>query len=73
MANQTVGLNVQDANPYNMVVTASGTLISRDIELVVNLTTVTSKQQVLTALDQLKLFYEQSLGAGAETMSAAPP
>lgn len=75
MANQTIGINVKDKNPYTMTVTNSGTLIGSDIELVMNLSLATplTKEDILIALDQFKLFYEQSLGPGAETMGAAPP
>lgn len=73
MANQTLGINVVDKNPYNITVTASGTLIGSDIELVVNLSTVTSKEDILVALEQFILFYQQSLGPGAEGQGAAPP
>jgi hypothetical protein len=61
MANQTVGINVVQANPYTYTLTASGTIISSDIELVINLTNVTSKEQVLIALDMFKeIFTVQS-------------
>lgn len=70
MANQTVGINVQDTNPYNFVLTASGTLVSRDIELVINLTNVTSKEQVLLALDQFKEIFTVTKPAG---LAVLPP
>lgn len=75
MANITIGLNVADKNPYNMVVTGSGTLVSRDIELVISTTTATaiSKEDILIALAMFTEFYQQSLGPGAEGMGAAPP
>ena len=60
MANQTIGINIQDRNPYNITTTASGTLIGKDIELVVNLSTVTSRQDVLTALDQFSEYFQSS-------------
>lgn len=73
MANQTLGINVRALDPYSITVTASGTLIGSDIELVINRTTVLSKMEVLLALMALTEFYQQSLGPGAETMGAAPP
>lgn len=60
MANQTVGLNVQDTNPYNFTLTNSGTLVGSDIELVINLTNVTSKEQVLLALEQFELIFTET-------------
>lgn len=73
MANQTTGVNVADLSPYGITVTASGTLVGNDIELVVNLSTVKSKEEVLLALAAFKQFFEQSLGPGAEGQGAAPP
>lgn len=73
MANQTLGLNLRELNPYSVTVTANGTLVGADIELVLNLTTVKSKMDVLLALIAFTEFYQQSLGPGAETMGAAPP
>ena len=64
MANQTVGLNVQDRNPYNMTVTNSGTLISKDVELVYNQATVITREDLLIAIDQIKAFVEQASGTG---------
>lgn len=64
MANQTVGLNVQDRNPFNMTVTNSGTLISKDVELVYNQATVITREDLLIALEQIKLFLEQASGSG---------
>jgi len=64
MANQTVGLNVQDRNPFNMTVTNSGTLISKDVELVYNQATVITREDLLTALEQIKVFLEQASGSG---------
>ena len=65
MANQTLGLNIQDKNPYNYTLTASGTLVSKDIELVITLTTVTSKEDVLIALDMFKeIITRQQAGIG---------
>lgn len=62
MANQTAGINVQDRNPYNVTVTNSGTLIGSDVELVYNKATVLSRQDLLTAIEQLKVFVEQASG-----------
>ena len=73
MANQTLGVNLGQFNPYSVTVTGSGTLIGSDIELVVNLSTVPSKQDVLLALLTLTEFYQQSAGAGQENQGAAPP
>jgi hypothetical protein len=70
MANQTVGVNVQDTNPYNFTLTASGTLVGSDIELVINLTNVTSKEQVLLALDQFKLIFTET---NAAQQAVLPP
>lgn len=70
MANQTVGLNVQDTNPYNFTLTASGTLVGKDIELVINLSNVTSKEQVLLALDQFKEIFTVTKPAG---LAVLPP
>ena len=64
MANQTVGLNVQDRNPFNMTVTNSGTLISKDVELVYNQATVITREDLLIALEQIKVFLEQASGTG---------
>lgn len=68
MANQTVGINVGVVNPYNFTLTASGTLVSSDIELVINLTNVTSKEQVLLALDQFKLIFTETLPAQQQVL-----
>ena len=75
MANETIGLNLGKLNPYSVTVTGSGTLVSSDIELVYNLgaTTPITKEDILLALDTFKQFIVQSLGPGAETMSAPPP
>lgn len=62
MANQTVGLNIQDRNPYNMVVTNSGTLIGSDVELVYNQSTVLTRQDLITAVEQILVFLEQASG-----------
>jgi hypothetical protein len=70
MANQTVGVNVQDTNPYNFTLTTSGTLVGDDIELVINLTNVTSKEQVLLALDQFKLIFTETKPNG---LAVLPP
>jgi len=70
MANQTVGLNVQDTNPYNFTLTASGTLVGSDIELVINLSKVTSKEQVLLALEQFELIFTETKAAG---LAVLPP
>ncbi len=70
MANQTVGLNVQDTNPYNFTLTTSGTLVGSDIELVINLSKVTSKEQVLLALDQFELIFTETKPAG---LAVLPP
>jgi hypothetical protein len=73
MANQTLGVNIGSFNPYAITVTASGTLVGSDIELVINLSTVKSKQDVLLALLALTEFYQQSAGASQEQQGAAPP
>ena len=64
MANQTVGLNVQDKNPYNMVVTGSGTLISRDVELVYNQATVLTRNDLIEAVKQILVFLDNASGTG---------
>ncbi len=73
MANQTLGVNVGAFNPYQITVTNSGTLVGSDIELVVNLSTVKSKMDVLLALEALTEFYQQSPGPGQEQQGAGPP
>ncbi len=65
MANQTVGINVGVTTPYAYTVTASGTLIGSDMELVIDLTKFTSKEQVLLGLDTLKQIFVQSDAANA--------
>ena len=59
MANQTAGLNVQDKNPYNMTVTASGTLIGNDVELVYNQATVLTRNDLVIAVEMLLEFVQQ--------------
>ena len=59
MANQTVGLNVQDKNPYNMTVTGSGTLIGKDVELVYNQATVLTRNDLVVAVQMLLEFVQQ--------------
>lgn len=73
MANQTLGINLANLNPYSITVTGSGTLVGSPIELVIDLSVVKSKMEVLLALMAYTEFYQQSLGPGAETMGAAPP
>lgn len=74
MANQTLGVNVGNYNPYSVTVTNSGTLVGSDIELVINLSTVTSKEDILLALEYAFMaFYQQSPGPGQEQQGAAPP
>ena len=70
MANQTIGINVGVNNPYNFTLTASGTLVGSDIELVINLANVTSKEQVLLALDQLEDIFAVTKPAG---LAVLPP
>lgn len=70
MANQTIGINIQDKNPYNFALTASGTLVSKDIELVINLTNVKSKEDVLIALDMFKEIFTVVKPAG---LAVLPP
>ena len=53
MANQTAGINVQDDNPYNITVTNSGTLVGSDVELVVNLSTVKTRNQLVRCIENL--------------------
>lgn len=59
MANQTAGVNVQDRNPYNVVVTGSGTLIGSDVEIVYNQATVLSKADLSTCIRQILAIVEQ--------------
>lgn len=63
MAYNAAGLNVQDRNPYNIVitngVTAPGAL---DVYVVFNAATVTSREDFLIALEQLKLLLETASG-----------
>ena len=59
MANQTAGINGQDKNPYNITVTNSGTLIGSDVELVVNLSTVLTRVDLVAAVEQLLLFVQE--------------
>jgi hypothetical protein len=70
MANQTVGINVGVTDPYNFTLTASGTLVGSAIELVIDLTKVTSKEQVLLALDQFELIFTETKAAG---LAVLPP
>jgi len=60
MANQTIGLNVQNANPYSATVTNSGTLIANDIELVYNQATVLSRNDLALIVRQFLYIIEQS-------------
>ena len=56
MANQTAGINVQDDNPYNITVTNSGTLVGSDVELVVNLSNVKTRNQLIRCIENLHDF-----------------
>ena len=60
MANQTIGLNVQNTNPYSATVTNSGTLIGNDIELVYNQATVLSRNDLALIVRQFLLIIQQS-------------
>ena len=74
MANQTLGVNIHQINPYQITVTNSGTLIGSDIELVINLSTVKTKEDVMLALEYaFETFFSQSIGPGAIGTGAAPP
>lgn len=68
MAFQIVKLNVEDTNPYNFVVASSATLSTQAIGLVIDLSKVTSKEQVLLALDQFELIFTEVNGAGATVL-----
>lgn len=60
MANQTIGWNIQDRNPYTFTVTGSGTLIGNDVELVYNQATVLTRQDLLTIVEQMVLVLQES-------------
>lgn len=60
MANQTIGKNVQDRNPYTFTVTNSGTLIGSDVELVYNQATVLTRQDLLTIVEQFVLILQEN-------------
>jgi hypothetical protein len=60
MAFNTRGINVGQNNPYQVVITNSGTSLGNDVEVVINLATVVAKEDAILCLKQIILSLESN-------------